>query len=278
MEVNLIFLKITFKLINFVPLTKPFSGQFAKCGDGVTCLDQITLYYGSMTPLTLARGWMVGQNGEKFRLHKNKAAVIGDATVTYTGLAVKVELPGGLHIVHDGFWGVQITVEQGAETCGLCGDNNGNLSDDIASGRYGNTGGDVTVFGQSWAMWSDDWCGLEVMPTGDRANSTCHVEEVEEQCDSILQSEVFAECNAALGGEYFRESCVMDGCQTQVERFEGSPVCAVTHSLAQICQMNGFEVPEDFMELIGCGPLSDFQENVYNSGCPLAGNPPFLDQ
>lgn len=256
-------------------------GQFTPCGDGVTCLEQITLYYGSMKPLTLARGWIVGQNGEKFRLHKNKAAVIEEATVTYTGLAVEVELPGGVHLVYDGFWGVQITVEEGAETCGLCGDNNGDLSDDVIKGRYGQTGGDITVFGQSWAMWNADWCGLEEIPSDGPDNSTCvdmEMKEVEQQCDSILQSEVFAECITALGGQYFRDSCVMDGCRTQVERFEGSPVCAVTHSLAQICEVNGFIVPENFLELIGCGPEREFQESVYNSGCPLAGNPPFLDQ
>ena len=228
-----------------------------------------------MRPLTLARGWIVGQDGQKFRLRKNKPTLIGEATVTYTGLSVEIALPDGVQLVYDGFWGVQITVDEEQVTCGLCGDNNGDATNDLIGGRYGDTGNDIEVFGQSWAMWNSEWCGIEVPSS----NDTCqNQEEIEERCDSILQSEVFGECTAALGDQYFRESCIIDGCSTQVERFEGSPVCALANSLAQICEVNGFNIPLDFLEILDCGSKNEFQQAVYNSGCPLAGNPPFLDQ
>ena len=227
-----------------------------------------------MRPLTLARGWIVGQDGEKFRLRKNMQTVIGEATVTYTGLSVKISLPDGVELVYDGFWGVQITVDEKHVTCGLCGDNNGDMTNDLIGGRYGDTGNDVEVFGQSWAMWNSE-CAMEVPSK----NYTCqNEEEIAERCDGIIQSEVFGECTAALGDNYFRESCIIDGCSTQVARFEGSSVCAVAHSLAQICEVNGFDIPKNFLEKLDCGSKRNFQKEVYNSGCPLAGNPPYLDQ
>ena len=228
-----------------------------------------------MRPLILTRGWIVGQDGKKFRLHKNEPALIGEVIVTYTGLAVEVAFPGGLHMVYDGFWGVQITVDEEAVTCGLCGDNNGDLSDDVIRGRYGDTGGDIEVFGQSWAMWNADSCGMEITTS----NDTCPEQEaVEQRCDDILQSEVFEECTTAIRLDHFRESCVIDGCRTVVERFGGSPTCAVAHSLAQICEVKGFQIKEGFLEELDCGTELDFQEDIYNAGCPLAGNPPYLEQ
>ena len=228
-----------------------------------------------MSPLTFVRGWIVAQDGKKFRLRKNEPTLIGKAKVTYTGLSVKVALPDGVQLLYDGFWGVQITVVGKEVTCGLCGDNNGDVTNDLIGGRYGDTGNDVELFGQSWAMWNSEWCGMEVPSK----NETCHIQgEMEKRCDSMIQSDVFGECTAALGDNYLRESCIIDGCSTQVARFEGSSVCAFAHSLAQICEVNGFDIPKNFLEKLDCGSQEDFEQYVYKSGCPLVGNPPFIDQ
>ena len=255
-------------------ITFSLAGQFTPCGDGVSCLEQLTLYHGSMRPLTLTRGWIVAQDGEKFRLRKRKPTVIGEATVTYTGLSVEVQFPGGVQLIYDGLWGVQITVDDKEVTCGLCGDNNGDMTDDLMTGRFGHTGNDTATFGQSWAMWNSAWCTKD----DSRNNGTCeNEEEIEDRCDSILQSQGFNKCTAALGYESFRESCITAGCKTMVARFEGSSVCAVAHSLAQLCQINGFGILKDFLKSLDCGTKREFQKNVYNAGCPLEGNPPYLE-
>ena len=227
-----------------------------------------------MRPLIIARGWIVAQDGKKFRLHKNEPTLIGEVTVTYTGLTLEVALPSGVHMVYDGLWGVQITVDEEAVTCGLCGDNNGDQSDDVIRGRYGETGGDIELFGQSWEMRGAERCGM----TNTTHNYTCPEQAaVEQRCDKILQSQVFGECTTALGLHNFRESCVMDGCRTVVERFEGSSTCAVAHSLAQICQVNGFHIQEGFLEELDCGTETEFKKVVYNAGCPILGNLPYLE-
>ena len=243
------------------------------CGDGVTCLEQITLYYGTMRPLTLTRGWIVGQDGQKFRLKRRKPTVIDELVVTYTGLSLEIEFPDGVQLVYDGFWSIQIMVHKSHVTCGLCGDNNGVMADDLVIGRYGDTGNDIETYGQSWDM-DAEWCGMEVPSS----NQTCtDQDKVEEMCEDMLSSEVFKECTTALGGQYFKESCVIDTCSTVVDRFEGLPICAFANSLSQICRVSGFDIPANFLEKLGCGSTRKFQEDVYNSGCPMAGNPPYLE-
>ena len=53
------------------------------------------------------------------------------------------------------------------------------------------------------------------------------------------------ECTATRWGVYLRESRMLSGfCGKQCV------MCAMTHFLAQIVQVIGFEVPEDFMQFI----------------------------
>ena len=245
------------------------------CGNGVTCLEQITIHHDrSKAPLIITRGWIVAQNGEKFRLKKNKPVDIDDLIVSYTGLTIELSsMVHGIKLQFDGFWGVQIIASPGVATMGLCGNNNGEAGDDLYQGRFGLTGDDINKFGTSWG-YRYNWCRVEE-PVGE---VTCDNQaEVEETCDNILQSEAFSECETLIGTQFYRDSCIVDGCAAKVERYEGSPLCAYANSLAQHCQVAGFKVPRNFLQQIGCGSKREFQEAVYNSGCPLQGDPPFLD-
>jgi len=250
-------------------------GRFMPCGNGVTCLEQITLHHDrSKAPLIITRGWIVAQNGEKFRLKKNKPVDIDDLIVSYTGLTIELSsIVHGIKLQFDGFWGVQIIASPGVATMGLCGNNNGEPGDDMFRGRFGITGDDINKFGVSWG-YRYNWCRVEE-PVGE---VTCDNQaEVEETCDNILQSEAFSECETLIGTKFYRDSCIVDGCAAKVERYEGPTLCAYANSLAQHCQVAGFKVPKNFLQQIGCGSKREFQEAVYNSGCPLQGDPPFLD-
>jgi hypothetical protein len=157
---------------------------------------------------------------------------------------------------------------------GLCGNNNGDAEDDTYIGRFGQTGNDINKFGTSWG-YRYNWCGVEE-PSGE---VTCENQaEVEQRCDDILQSDAFKTCAAFIGTKFYRDSCIVDGCAAKVERYEGDALCAYASTLAQHCQVAGFKVPNKFLPQIGCGPKREFQEAVYNSGCPYQGDPPFLDE
>ena len=51
--------------------------------------------------------------------------MIGDMSIVYTGLSLKVSLANGVGISWDGLWAVEVSVPKGLNTCGLCGDNDG---------------------------------------------------------------------------------------------------------------------------------------------------------
>lgn len=250
-------------------------GQFMPCGDGITCLESMQLYYGAMRPLQLTRGWIVGQDGEKRRLRKNKPTTIDELTLRYTGFTIEISLPNGIEMIYDGFWGVQIITPPEHVTCGLCGNNNGNSTDDTAEGRYGATGNDVMKFADSWSLNGGvDWCGVEET----HGDVTCeNLSEVQDTCTAIIESEPFAECMQAVGAQYYRDSCVVDVCSAQVERFEGPIECVYANTIAQHCRAAGFSIPTDFLQQVGCGSDIEIQEAIYNAGCPLDGNPPYLD-
>lgn len=216
----------------------------------------------------------MAQNGEKFRLKKNKPVELDDLILTYTGLSIELNMMNaGMRMVFDGFWGVQIITSQGTQTMGLCGNNNGEPSDDMYRGRFGLTGDDVNKFGSSWG-YRYNWCEVKE-PEGD---VTCDNQaEVEERCDNILQSDAFSECADFIDTQFYRDSCIVDGCATDVSRYTGDAICAYAHTLAQHCEVAGFSVSRKFLPELGCGSKRDFQEAVYNSGCPYQGDPPFLD-
>ena len=46
-------------------------GQFMPCGEGVTCLEKVTLHMGSQS-ISLDRGWIVSVDGVKYRLAKKQ--------------------------------------------------------------------------------------------------------------------------------------------------------------------------------------------------------------
>lgn len=245
------------------------------CGNGVTCLEQVMLHHDRSKPvLTLTRGWIVAQDGEKYRIRKNRPTELDGLTVTYNGLDLVIEMKNGVKVVFDGFWGVQVIANEGMHTMGLCGNNNGQVEDDTYRGRFGFTGDDTNKFGESWG-YRYNWCGIEE-PTEE---VTCENQaEIEEKCDNILASPAFAECAAFIGTQFYRDSCIVDGCTTIVDRFEGDPTCAYANSIAQHCQVAGFKVPKNFLQQVGCGPKRKFQQAVYDAGCPYQGDPPFLDE
>ena len=229
--------------------------------------------------MSLTRGWIVSARGEKYRLRKNKPVQIGDFNVRYTGLSVDVTMPNGVDVSWDGFWGVQIRSPAENTMCGLCGDNNGDPSNDLSGARNGKpTDDDITTFGQSWMHgrgYRVSWCEAPTMPEGD---VTCeNVEEVHDACDGILDSPVFSECVDALGRDLYRNSCVVDGCATRVERFFLPTECAFAHTLAQHCIVAGFNPGQDYLEQVGCGSTEEFQAAVYEAGCPLDDYIPYLD-
>jgi hypothetical protein len=78
-----------------------------------------------------------------------------------------------------------------------------------------------------------------------------------------------------LGMIFYRESCIMDLCYADVPRYEGRTECALANTFAQHCERIGVKINKNFLDEISCGSRRGLQEDIYNAGCPLVGDPPF---
>jgi len=254
--------------------------QFLECGEGVTCIESLTLYYHwASAPLQITRGWIIGQGGEKMRVPLREDVMIGELKIRYTGLNLKVTLPNGVRISWDGLWGVEVQAPVGLKTCGLCGDNDGNKDNDIEAYRSKPSGAITpTTFAESWKMDSEKWCAkpVDLVPTIERCGEERY-EAATLRCSDVLDNKVFSKCLAFLGRLFYESACVVDVCLTQIPRFSMDTECAVANTLVQHCENAGFRIDQNWNKEVGCPKKKKLIQEIYDSGCPLIGDPPFIN-
>jgi len=253
-------------------------GQFMDCGDEVSCLESLTLYYGSNAPLQITRGWIVGQGGDKMRVKVNEEAMIGDMSIRYTGLSLKVSLPNGVVINWDGLWAVEVMVPKGLSTCGLCGDNDGDKLNDIEGARYTMDTVSALSFADSWKMDTSGWCmkSPDPVPTVDKCGED-KLDIATKRCTEVVENPMFDKCVSSIGKAFYKSACIVDVCLTDIPRFTMATECAVANTLVQSCENAGFKVDKNWAKQVGCPKKRKIQEAIYDAGCPLIGDPPFLE-
>ncbi|KAM9718275.1 zonadhesin, like isoform 2-T2 [Menidia menidia] len=191
-------------------------------------------------------------------------------SLSLSGQYVTLQTTFGLLVRWDGNHHAQITVPSSYhdQMCGLCGDYNGNPSDDFTK-PDGNLAGNVNDFGNSWqtAEDEDDSCVSDSKP--------------DPECDPALEAEVvkpdkcgkikdpagpFRECISVVDPTPFFQSCVFDMCQ-----FFGQQqvLCDQLQAYTDACQRAGAKVHQwrapDFCPL-ACPPNSSY--SLCASSCP----------
>jgi len=112
-------------------------GRFSECGNGMTCLESVTLFYGYTIMLELQRGWLVNKQGAKLPIRLGQVLeVSSDVSLLFDGEWLSLTFAGN-EIRWDGLMGMQLYLAPSTgTTCGLCGDNNGQSEDDFRNRRY----------------------------------------------------------------------------------------------------------------------------------------------
>ncbi|KAF7670088.1 hypothetical protein LDENG_00056670 [Lucifuga dentata] len=148
----------------------------------------------------------------------------------------------GLRVTYDLVYHVTIMVPQNyrGKTCGLCGNFNGDKTDDLQL-PDGNVTNDIKTFGAAWKVAGsgqacDDGCSGDVCSKCDESKKNA----VKTQCEIITNPKgPFAACHDVLDpGSYYRD-CIYDVCMTNENR---SILC---HSIAAYmldCQNFGAKV------------------------------------
>ncbi|XP_042775356.1 IgGFc-binding protein [Panthera leo] len=187
--------------------------------------------------VVLARGLRVTVDGEAVAL----PVAVGRVRVTAEGRNMVLQTTKGLRLLFDGDAHVLISIPSPfhGRLCGLCGNFNGNWSDDFVL-PSGAVAPSVDAFGAGWrAPSSSQGCGEGCGPGGCpvcSAEETAPYENIQ-ACGRVRDPQgPFAGCHAVLNpSEYFRQ-CVYDLC---VHKGNTTFLCRSLAAYMADCQASG---------------------------------------
>ena len=156
-------------------------GKFSSCGAGVTCLSSLTVMTKvgvEVAMFEIKRGFGINDGGVMKGVSEEESLVIGNATITFDGLFLKVD--NGLFTLEwDGLAFAKITVAEGTKSCGICGDNDGDDNNDFEHFLFKGGNPDMS-FADSWAVSHiQGTCGV---------NSLNGIEVQQESIDSVVET------------------------------------------------------------------------------------------
>ncbi|XP_053523485.1 IgGFc-binding protein isoform X3 [Artibeus jamaicensis] len=185
----------------------------------------------------LAPGLRVTVDGEAVAL----PVAVGHVRVTAEGRNMILQTTKGLRLLFDGDAYILISVPGSfhGRLCGLCGNFNGNWSDDLVL-PSGTVAPSVDAFGAAWRVpGSSRGCGEGFGPQG---WPVCSAEETEpyqsiKACGKLRDPQgPFAACHAVLSpSEYFRQ-CVFDLC---AQKGNSTFLCRSLAAYTAACQAAG---------------------------------------
>nr|XP_024652852.1 IgGFc-binding protein [Macaca nemestrina] len=190
--------------------------------------------------VSLAQGQQVTVDGEAVAL----PVAVGRVRVTAEGRNMVLQTTKGLRLLFDGDAQVLMSVPSSfrGRLCGLCGNFNGNWSDDFVLPN-GLAASSVETFGAAWrAPGSSKGCGEGCGPQG---CPVCSAEETapyesNKACGQLRNPQgPFATCQAVLSpSEYFRQ-CVYDLC---AQKGDTAFLCRSLAAYTAACQAAGVAV------------------------------------
>ena len=232
--------------------------------------------------IELQRGWLLNRYGKKIVTKNSINEVIelenseNSITALFDGSNLKVTADLGnnkkIVINWDGYVSVQIETPRDTYTCGMCGNNDGNVDNDMTT-RSNAMATDAAEFGDSWKVDPLGRC-VETEPAPELAE-VCgdRVDKVRAECELVLNLESFAVCREELRHEteHFVRACMIDECKGQFTP-QLSPKCVVAQAYAQRCVsatiyksnkgVDGWEMEA------GCTGPKEREAFVVATGCP----------
>ncbi|KAL5253999.1 hypothetical protein ACHWQZ_G013683 [Mnemiopsis leidyi] len=142
-------------------------GWFSPCGDRSHCLETVSLVARTTenpggTQIQLLRGYGASLQGTKTFIRRDKILKFKGAELLFKGSYMLLEVPEfGLKIKWDGLIAATIYVDKNTPTMGICGDNDGDASNDLNSfydgkDRTSDSFVDAWSLGQAGCLLSGD--------------------------------------------------------------------------------------------------------------------------
>ncbi|KAM6967506.1 IgGFc-binding protein [Aplochiton taeniatus] len=202
----------------------------------------------------------------------------GQVTVTQYGGSALVETNFGLRVFYDWNWFVLVQLPStyyGLVT-GLCGNFNGNVSDEL-QGPAGMAVSSVILWGNSWRVPGQEGACADTCPSCPVCDANQRKPyQTNELCGALTDKSagLFVSCSAKVDPQAFFDSCVYDMCMNKGDR---KMLCQALASYSERCRDQSVVV-QKWRQKYGC-PLS-CQPNSHYEDCasPCQPSCPFPDQ
>uniref|UniRef100_A0A1B0GCB4 BMP-binding endothelial regulator protein n=1 Tax=Glossina morsitans morsitans TaxID=37546 RepID=A0A1B0GCB4_GLOMM len=219
--------------------------------------------------VNLGQKLRVKVNGSRIPLPYSQGVVTNLERIN-NSIMLKTEL--GLNVEWDGNNFLQIIVPSSYKRrlCGLCGNYNGLVRDDLTS-RDGVNHSDQEVwrFANSWKVGGPKSCSRRLENIA--AQPTCKQRKSNAFCKPLRESALFGNCDSSLNPINFIDSCKMDVCECPTGMCHCDSFAAYAHE----CQRLGVNVP-DWRTVTNC-PFGVWKRNLTTTISLLKGNPYYGD-
>ncbi|XP_056329790.1 IgGFc-binding protein [Danio aesculapii] len=205
---------------------------------GVSVIRSLTVNVYNFT-ITIRRGerWRVIVNNEFVNLPSS----LDQVTISQVGFNVIIQTDFGLRVQYDTSYHAEVHIPSNYQnsTCGLCGNYNGNPSDDFMLPN-GTQSSSAETFGQAWALKTTG-----VQCVGGSSPKQCIQSETDryrrDDACGLMASATgpFSACHDLVNPEPHVINCVFDMCVMNGDR---ETLCQNLQGYAIICQQAGIQI------------------------------------
>eukprot|EP00062_Callorhinchus_milii_P019147 gi/632973492/ref/XP_007903181.1/ PREDICTED: otogelin-like protein [Callorhinchus milii] len=231
----------------------------AACTSSYSCSRSISLFFPNEEEIIII-GHQVMKGGIRLKLPQMVRHVFFERLADY----ILVKTTFGFSLAWDGLSGIYIklTVEHKGKSCGLCGNYNGDMSDDLNS-SYSMLTEDIAVFGNSWMSQSPSDTPCE--PVSLNFPSPCRgkgesVNDIIVKCE-VLVSFPFFSCRNHVQPNSYVASCINDLCTTD----DSETYCRSVTEYTRACSHAGYPLREWRDDFPAC--IEQCEESLVHRDC-----------
>ncbi|CAG7733363.1 unnamed protein product [Allacma fusca] len=204
--------------------------------------------------VTLGQKMRIKYNGKRVALPFSQ----GSLRIYQDGYSAMVETGVGVKLLWDGdsFLEVSVPHSMQGRLCGLCGNFNGNKSDDLTT-RRGSPANHPNAFGKSWRVGGIKACSRpeEVKGPEPLCQKNGMTRSKAEKACNTIKFPVFSRCHKTIPLDRFFKSCTLDMCECPQGR---KCHCEVLTAYARACQRSGIDI-QNWREDTGCSHKRKWQ-------------------
>ncbi|XP_069485429.1 otogelin-like protein [Ambystoma mexicanum] len=205
-------------------------------GSVYSCSRSISMFFSSQEEIVIS-GHEVKKGGSRIILPQTIENVFIERLADY----ILVKTTFGFSLAWDGISGIYIklTEDHEGKPCGLCGNFNGNTSDDLITQNTDEYTEDIALFANSWYVQSPDESTCAAISSG--FSSPCLNKELHEdiflKCQVLLQFP-FLSCHEGIDPYSYIASCINDLCKLD----DDDTYCRTVTEYARACSHSGFPI------------------------------------